>query len=101
MTEYTIFNLCISALAVAVMCITRVRRPTVWKNVRIAVLVTILSYPWDFFAIMNKAWVHPKDPGIRLFSVPLNDLWFIFVCTLITTSLLSHHRPISVARANR
>jgi lycopene cyclase domain-containing protein len=101
MIDYTIFNLCISVLASATMCITHGQPPTVWKNVRIAVLVTILSYPWDFFAIMNKAWVYPKDPGIRLFSVPLNDLWFIFVCTLITTSLLSYYRPTGVAGANR
>jgi hypothetical protein len=101
MTDYTVFNLCLSALAVVTTCITCGRKPKLWKNLRIAALVTILSYPWDFFAIINEAWEHPKDPGIRWFTVPLNDLWFIFVCTLITTSLLSHYRPSGIARANR
>ena len=56
--------------------------------VRVAVLITLIGYPWDFFAIRLGVWDYPNDPGSRLYGVPLNDLWFMLWSTHFASCLL-------------
>ena len=58
---------------------------------RTAIVVTLISYPWDFFAIQWRAWAYGEDVP-RLLGVPIYDLIFIFVCTMFTASLFSSAR---------
>lgn len=54
----------------------------------IALKMTLIAYPWDFFAIQLGAWTYPQDPGPRLYGVPINDSLFIWACTLFTVAVL-------------
>ena len=55
---------------------------------RIAVLITLIAYPWDFFAIRLNVWRYPVDPGATIYGVPTNDLIFMWLCTFLTSSIL-------------
>src|SRR5260370_40242312 len=55
---------------------------------RIALLITVLLYPWDFFAIRLGVWTYPKDPGLRIYGVPLNDSFFIWLCSFLAAVIL-------------
>lgn len=56
---------------------------------RVATMVTLLSYPWDFFAIFTGAWDYPNDPGPRIYGVPANDMIFIWLCSFFTGYILT------------
>jgi lycopene cyclase domain-containing protein len=91
MNPYTLFN---AALAVLVLTSAyrllppERRRTDALLSARIGVLVSLLSYPWDFFAITMRVWRYPVHPGSGIYGVPINDLIFIWLCTVLTTSLL-------------
>jgi lycopene cyclase domain-containing protein len=55
---------------------------------RIALLLTVIYYPWDFFAIRLGVWTYPTDPGVKIYQVPLNDLVFIWLCSFLTCCVL-------------
>jgi lycopene cyclase domain-containing protein len=91
MTPYIAYNL---ALAVFVLPISywfvgsqnRVRN--IILSARIALLVTLISYPWDFFAIHAGIWRYPYDPGWKIYDVPINDLVFIWLGTYLSCCVL-------------
>lgn len=56
--------------------------------IRVASLLTLLYYPWDFFAIRLGVWTYPLSPGLRIYEVPLNDLIFIWLCSFLTCCAL-------------
>lgn len=87
MTRYTIYNLIVLIIAVSILFLFHKEKKYILENIRIAVIFTVLALPWDFFAIKNQAWIYPVDPGERIYDVPLNDLVFIFSCTLISASV--------------
>lgn len=66
----------------------RTRRAHALVAGRVAVLLTLVAYPWDFFAIQLGTWTYPRDPGPRLYGVPFNDLIFIWLCTYMTCCAL-------------
>ena len=89
MRNYLLFNLAVFVLTgVLVLCFTRNRRELV-RNLRISIIMVCIAVPWDFFAIQNRSWIYPNDPGPTLFTVPLNDLGFIFLATMITCTALT------------
>src|SRR5260370_9670309 len=55
---------------------------------RIALLITVLLYPWDFFAIRLGVWTYPKDPRLRIYGVPLNDSFFIWLSSFLAARFL-------------
>ena len=57
-------------------------------SARIALQVTLIGYPWDFFAVRLGVWTYPRDPGIGVYGVPVNDLLFIWLGTYFSSSLL-------------
>lgn len=57
-------------------------------SARIAFLLTVIYYPWDFFAIRLGVWKYPRDPGFKIYEVPLNDLVFIWLCSFLACSVL-------------
>ena len=65
-----------------------VRRRQLMRSARIALLLTMIYYPWDFFAIRLGVWTYPSDPGLRIYQVPLNDLIFIWLCSFLTCCVL-------------
>lgn len=80
---YLLFN-CIYAVVISAALGSVVRlRGRLRLILRVATALTLISYPWDFFAIHFKAWHHP-DPNPSIFTVPVNDLIFIFLCTLVS-----------------
>jgi hypothetical protein len=86
--NYLYLNLVLLVIAAAA-AITSLRE---WRQVRLvlqtSILVTLLSYPWDFFTLQLESW-HYSDPGPRLFHVPMNDIALIFLCTFISASVFA------------
>lgn len=91
MNLYTIYNLGLALFAFFALCLLRVFTKH-WSApllaIRIAFMVTLISYPWDFFAIHMGAWQYPVHPGFKIHDVPANDLVFIWLCSVLTSSLL-------------
>lgn len=58
-------------------------------TLKTALLITFIAHPWDFFAIEQGVWTYPKNPGPMVFGVPLNDLVFIFLASVLTCSILT------------
>jgi lycopene cyclase domain-containing protein len=91
MSAYTVYNLSIAAFIVPAsywLADARSKRRTLALASRIAFLLTLLAYPWDFFAIHLQVWRYPVDPGPRIHDVPLNDLVFMWLCTYLACTLL-------------
>lgn len=91
MSTYTLYNLCL-VLVVVGGALMLVHIPTRFRHLvrcaRIATLVAIFSFPWDYFAIGTGVWSYPENPGPRLYGVPVNDMIFLWLCTFFTTSYL-------------
>lgn len=96
MSTYTAYNLVLLViifLASYFLTNSSNRWTDILLSARIGFLVVLLGYPWDFFAIQMNAWSHPNDPGPRLFGVPINDLFLIWLCTFLACiALLSANR---------
>lgn len=91
MTSYTTYNLALAAFILPttywlVGPSNRLRNYLL--SARIALLVTLIGFPWDFFAIHAGIWRYPSDPGLRIYNVPLNDLFFMWLGTHLTCSFL-------------
>jgi|ERR1043165_453514 lycopene cyclase domain-containing protein len=88
MGRYTALTVGLSlAVAACLLALVRSRRQLV-VILRTATVVTLLSYPWDFFAIHWHAWAYGEEVP-KILGVPVFDLIFIFVCTVLTASLFS------------
>lgn len=91
MNTYAIFNFFLAAFVLPVSYFLTDKQCR-WKDLRlsarVAVLLTLIAYPWDFFAINMQVWRHPVDPGPTLYGVPINDLIFIWICTHLTSTVL-------------
>lgn len=102
MSPYTAFNAALSIVvfSTSYFLLAPQRRCHALLAGRIGVLITLLSYPWDFFAVQLGVWRYPVDPGLTVYGVPVNDLTFIFLCTFFTSSVLLriHRREASRER---
>jgi len=91
MNLYTAYNLGLALFAFLALCLLRVFTKQ-WGDLllamRVAFMVTLISYPWDFFAIHMGAWQYPVHPGFKIHDVPVNDLIFIWLCSVLTSSFL-------------
>jgi lycopene cyclase domain-containing protein len=90
-TTYTLYNLALAVfiLAVSYLVAGRAnRRRNLVLSARIALLLTLLLYPWDFFAIRLGAWTYPNYDGWRIYGVPINDSLFIWLCSYLTCVVL-------------
>ena len=91
MTPYTAYNLGLAILTLPLsywLAGIRDRRHKLMLCARIAFLVTLIGFPWDFFAIQVGVWRYPSDPGLKIHGVPLNDLVFMWLCTHLACSFL-------------
>lgn len=91
MTNYALYNAALAAIILPVsyfLADAKSRWRDIQKSARIAVLMTLIAYPWDFFAIHHNVWRYPTDPGLTIYGVPANDLVFMWLCTLLTSSVL-------------
>ena len=91
MTHYSVYNLLFAVFAFSVshwLAGAWDRRRNLLTAARVALLLTVLYYPWDFFAIRLGVWKYPKHPGLIIHDVPLNDLIFIWLCSYLTCALL-------------
>ena len=91
MSRYTIYNVTLAAIFL----------PGSWQLLprqsrlrdfslaaRIGLLIVLVGFPWDYFAIRVGAWRYPEDPGVSLHGVPVNDLILMWLCTCLTTCAL-------------
>jgi hypothetical protein len=89
MTTYTIYNFIFAAIALPIsLFLVKGRMSDFFLSARVGVLLMLLGYPWDFFAIQLNIWRYVVDPGARLFAVPLNDLAFMWLCSHLASSVL-------------
>ena len=91
MTTYTKYNLALAAFILALSYLVAGRgnrRRILVLSARIALLLTLLLYPWDFFAVRLGAWTYPNYDGWRIYGVPLNDSLFIWICSYLTCVVL-------------
>jgi lycopene cyclase domain-containing protein len=91
MTKYSIFTVAVVVVSTSV-SLYILKRCNLLQSFRtaglIAFKITVIAYPWDFFAIQLGAWTFPQDPGFRLYGVPINDSLFIWACSLLTVAVL-------------
>lgn len=64
------------------------RRRKLMRAARIASLLTLLGYPWDFFAIRLGAWTHPNFEGLRIYGVPVYDSVFTWMFSYFACVIL-------------
>lgn len=91
MNNYALYNAALAALILPLsffLANAKDRWRDIQRSARIAVLMTLIAYPWDFFAIQLNVWRYPADPGPTVYGVPVNDLVFMWLCTLLTSSVL-------------
>ena len=92
MNLYTLYNFILAAFVLpasySLLRSTRNCRSNLLLCARVALLLTLIGYLWDFFAIQLGVWAYPRDPGWRIHGVPLNDLVFIWLCTYLACSVL-------------
>jgi len=90
MATFTFYNLIFAMFSLVLSYLILGRRNTkhLLLAARVALLITVILYPWDFFAIRLGAWSYPAYPGRRLYGVPLNDLVFIWLCSYLACVLL-------------
>ena len=84
MNLYYCFNLVFTAVSIIFSIFFKPARASFGIAIKIAIIFVLIGYPWDYFAIRNHAWHYSKYPGVSLYGVPLNDLWFVFVASYIS-----------------
>ena len=91
MKAYTVFNLVLAGVILPT-SYWLAGRTSKWHILlvvaRISSLMTLLAYPWDYWAIQQRVWRYPLDPGLQVYEVPMNDLIFIWLCTCLACSVL-------------
>jgi lycopene cyclase domain-containing protein len=93
---YTLYNLALAVIILPVSYFVATRNNktrSLLLSARAAWLLTVLLYPWDFFAIRLGVWDYPKYPGLRIYGVPLNDSFFIWLCSFFACVLLIRFDP--------
>lgn len=88
MATYTLFNCCLAVLVVIAAPLLVRSRAQLRAVVQTAAFVTLLAYPWDFFAVELGVWTY-GEAGILLHGVPLNDSVFIFLCMFVSAAVFS------------
>lgn len=91
MNNYVLYNAALAAVILPFsyfVASAATRKRDLQIAARIAILITLIAYPWDFFAIELNVWRYPADPGPTIYGVPANDLIFMWLCTFLTSSLL-------------
>jgi len=91
MTTYTLYILAFTGFTLPVsywIAGRHNRKHKLVLSARIALLLTVLIYPWDFFAIRLGAWTYPNFSGLTLYGVPLNDAFFIWLCSYLACVVL-------------
>jgi lycopene cyclase domain-containing protein len=91
MTTYTAYNLILAALILPFsywLAGRADRRRNLLLSARIALILTVLIYPWDFFAIRLGSWTYPDFDGLKIYGVPLDDSLFIWLCSYLSCVVL-------------
>lgn len=92
MTAYSLYILALAALILPAsywIAGRRNRKRNLLVSARVSLLLTVLLYPWDFFAIRLGAWTYPNFNGVTIFGVPLNDSFFIWLCSYLACVVLT------------
>lgn len=91
MTSYSAFNLLFASLALPVSALFIRSRRQLRACVFTTVISILIAYPWNAYAIAAGVWAS-IDSGPRLYAVPLNEIWFVAICTFVSSSVLSWER---------
>ena len=93
MSTYALLNCC-SILPVAVLVYFLRRQRRLWHAIIISSIAPLLSFPWLYFGINQKAWAH-GDAGTLFFNVPLNEVCLAFIMTFLNAGVwLLNYRSI-------
>lgn len=86
--KYETLNLTMAAMALLATRYAGARDAV--RALKLAVVVTILAYPWDFFGIQMGAWSYGADLQ-TLFGVPWQDILLTALLVHITACVLLRH----------
>ena len=89
MNDYLILNIVLISIAIVATFILSVDKKAIIIALKVGSAIALMTYPWDYFAIGQGIWFYPKNPGLELFNVPLNDMLNIFTCTYMSCIALS------------
>lgn len=87
MTRYSMLNIGVAVLATITASTCIRSRKELFAVFRTATAIAVMFFPWDHFLLHWRAWGH-NDPGPRFLGVPLNDPILVFLCTVLTASVL-------------
>jgi 15-cis-phytoene synthase/lycopene beta-cyclase len=72
-------------------------RLDLYKTLALIVIAFTSTLPWDSYLVTHGVWTYPPDAiiGLRLFSVPAEELFFFVIQTYITSMLyILFNKPI-------
>jgi hypothetical protein len=100
MSSYAIVNIVAASMAAMTAIYSR-RQGKLSRALKISLVAPLLSFPWLYFGITQKAWSH-GDAGVVFMNVPLNELFLSFLMTFVNASifLLTYSAIINEARRN-
>lgn len=90
MSNFVILNVIVSLFAIIFSVAFIKSKKELAAVLKSSIIITLVAYPWDYFAITLGVWVFPEDPGPLLYKVPFNDIWLFFTASIMSTSLLGH-----------
>lgn len=89
MSKYLLLNLALIAGCLLLAPWLLGSRVQLKAAAKAALVLTLLAYPWDFMLLHLGAWDH-QYAGPVLFRVPIYDLLFVFISTLLAGFVFSH-----------
>ncbi len=97
MSNYAIVNLLPVVLVIGLGALLR-RRRRLSRTLKISMIAPLLSFPWLYFGINQKAWSH-GDPGLLFMGVPVNEIVLSFMMTFVNAGIfiLSYRTVIDEA----
>ena len=100
MNNYLIYNFCLLLLLIILLAIFGCSKSEFIKFNKVSTILVLIGFPWDYFAIHLGVWEYPQNPGIRFYHVPINDLIFIYVSSMIASLFWAVFVFRKIKRAN-
>lgn len=91
MSQYSLFNLMLASLVLPLswLMLSPGRRIAgLALAARVGFIASTIGFYLDFFGIYFKTWEYPVDPGPKLYGVPINDIFFMWLCSVFACCVL-------------
>jgi hypothetical protein len=99
MAQYTAVNL-LTLFPAVLVGVLLWRQGRLSRALKISMIAPLLSFPWLYFGIKQKAWSH-GNPGTLLMSVPLNEIALSFIMTFLNAGILILNYAAIIHEADR